>query len=119
MPDEVKVREDLGITWVESSGPVSMEDLLGSLAQVVKIHRERGIARALVNAAGETSLPGTTQLHEFGSELARQARSIRFAIVVSRVVKEDLVFAETVMQNRGVVIRVFDSVQPALDWLQE
>ena len=119
MPEEVTILEDLSIIRVDSYGVVTQEDLIGSMREVSRIHRERGLTRVLVDATRETSLPSTFPLYEFGSDLARALRAVRFALVPAPDLKEDLTFLETVAINRGLEVEIFDSVPDAIQRLTQ
>ena len=119
MPEVVTVNETLGIIEVRSYGEVSEQDLARSREQVSDIMREQGIMKVLVDAREETSLPSTFPLFLFGSSFAQSdiLRSMTLAAVVSEMTKKHLAFIETVARNRGVEIRIFDSMDAALAWL--
>ena len=119
MPEKVTVSEDLEIIRIESWGDITAVDLKGSLEAVIKIRQERGLTKVLVDATGDTSLPSTLPVFEFGAELAGGVRGMRFAIVANAKVREDLDFMETVVRNRGGQMKMFESTQDALAWLTE
>ncbi len=119
MPEKVSVNEDLGIIQVDSHGEVTEEDLMGSLKEIVRISSERGIKKVFVDATSEESLPRMIPLHEFGSELASVLRDVQFAVAVAKHLGDDLSFLETVTNNRGMRVAMFDSTDAALAWLRE
>jgi hypothetical protein len=119
MPEDVSILEDLGIIQVDSYGEVTEGDLLASMEEVLAIHKARGFSRVFVDASKETSLPSTLPLHQFGSVLSEDATVLKFAVVVSATVREDLRFLETVTQNRGMEVRMFNSRDEALAWLKQ
>lgn len=119
MPEEVSILADLGIIQVDSYGDVSERDLLASMEEVLAIHKEHGFSRVFVDASGETSLPSTLPLNQFGSVLSEDAVSLKFAVLVNERVREDLHFLETVTKNRGMEVRMFDSREDAFAWLKE
>ena len=119
MPEEVSILADLGIIQVDSYGDVSEGDLLASMEEVLTLQSQRGLSRVFVDATRETSLPGTFPLQQFGSMLSRNAIGIKFAILVSDMVREDLRYLETVTRNRGMQLRIFDSRDEAFAWLSE
>jgi hypothetical protein len=117
MPEKVTILKDLNIIKIDSFGEVSLEDLKQSLETVFKIHREQGLTKVFVDATKETSLPSTFPVFEFGSELAKIVRNLKFAVVTSPKMKDIMKFLETVTQNRGVEVQMFDSEDAALEWL--
>ncbi len=119
MPEEVSILADLGIIQIDSYGEVTEGDLLATMEEVLEIQRERGLTRVFVDASKETSLPSTLPLHQFGSLLSSDAMMLRFAVLVSPEVRDDLRFLETVTQNHGMQVRMFDCREEALNWLQD
>jgi hypothetical protein len=119
MPEEVSILEDLGIIQVDSYGRVTEGDLLVSMEEILAIQKERGLSRVFVDASRETALPSALPLHQFGSVLSQDATTLKFAVLVSDQVREDLRFLETVTQKRGMQVRMFDSRAEALAWLRE
>ena len=119
MPEEVTVIEDLQIIKVDSYGDVTAEDLKESLEAVVRIRQERGFTRVFVDATKETSLPDTFSAFKFGERMANAIRGLRVAVVGSKMLAKDLEFIQTVAQNRGGIIQVFDTKEDALAWLMD
>ncbi|CAB1055892.1 hypothetical protein D1BOALGB6SA_626, partial [Olavius sp. associated proteobacterium Delta 1] len=54
---------------------------------------------------------------DFGSQAATRLRGLRIAIATTPGMLDTPVFFETVTRNRGAVVRIFDSPDPALAWL--
>jgi hypothetical protein len=119
MPEEVSILEDLEIICVNSYGRVTEGDLLASMEEILAIQRERGLSRVFVDASRETALPSTHPLHQFGAVLSQNAATFKFALLASDRVRKDLRLLETVTQNRGMQVRMFDSRVEALTWLRE
>ena len=72
----------------------------------------------LIDHTRVTSLPGTVPTFDFGAHVAETAIGLRFAIAVSPQTSSDSRFFETVMRNRGGLVKQFDSVEAALDWAE-
>jgi hypothetical protein len=119
MPEKVTIREDLQVIQIDSWGDVSMEDLKASFEEVLKISQERGLARVLVDATKQTSLPSTMPIFQFASDLAREAPELRFGVVRSPTLKEKTGFFETVVRNRGAQVNFFETAEDALAWLMD
>jgi hypothetical protein len=119
MPEEVSVLADLGIIQIDSYGDVTEGDLLVSMAEILAIQKKRGLSRIFVDASRGTSLPNTLPLHQFGSMLSKDAMTLKFALLVNNQVRKDVHFLETVMRNRGMEVKMFDSREEAMAWLRE
>ncbi len=117
MPETVTVREDLQIIQVESSGDISVEDLQGSLAEILRLHEERGLNRVLVDCRRQESLPATMPVFEFGEAVPAVLGSVSIAIALSPHTWEEIQFFETVARHRGAHVQSFDSTDEALKWL--
>ena len=117
MPEKVTVLEDLQIIKVDSYGDVTAADLKESLEAVVRIRKERGLTRVFVDATKVTSLPDTFSAFDFGQLMANAIQGLRVAVVGSKMLAKDLGFIQTVAQNRGGMIQVFDTKEDALAWL--
>jgi len=97
-----------------------MEEMLDSRKVVERAWLENGISNVLVDAREVDALPTTIRLFTFGSTFreSKVPPFARFAIVPSIAVREDIQFLETVMVNRSLKARMFDTIDAALDWLK-
>ena len=119
MPETVEINKRLGIIQINSSGDLDQRDLYSSLQSVLEIFGKTGIKKVLIDTTEQTQMPTTIELHEFALKLSKQARMLKHAIVVSPRSHEDNYFVETVSVNRGVNMKIFDSVGDALAWLNK
>jgi hypothetical protein len=119
MPERVSVIEDQEIIKVDSYGVISIDDLRQSMETVERIHQEQGLNKVFVDATKETAFPSTLPTFEFGTELAQSMANVRIAVITSERMKNVIRFLETVAQNRGAEVQIFDSTDAAFDWLKE
>ncbi|MFH1842286.1 MAG: STAS/SEC14 domain-containing protein [bacterium] len=120
MPETITVREDLGVIEIRSFGKVTQTEMSTTRQRVEQILQKQGIRKILVDARDLTMTEGTTSLFEFGASFD-EAPSFRFAhlaLIVSEQSQQDLQFLATVAQNRGIQIKVLDSVDAGLEYLQ-
>ena len=117
MPETVTVNKELNIIEVRSFGSILTEQLARSVAEVKRIHRETSIDKVFVDTHGLTSFPGTIDIFEIAKGFPRGIR-IAVLAVAEQEMKGDLQFAQTVAQNRGVLIRLFESKDEAIEWLR-
>ena len=73
-----------------------------------------GPLQVLIDTRRQISSPNTLHLFDFAASLPV---ALRFAVVVSEALKNDLDFVETVGRNRGKSIRLFADYEQALEWL--
>ena len=114
MPNTVEYREDQKIIRVDSFGHTSIEDWNNSLDSVLKINRQTGVTRILVDTRRQKSSPNTSHLFDFAANLPI---ALRFAVVVSDSTRTGLDSVETAGRNRGKSIRLFNDDEKAMDWL--
>lgn len=119
MPETVCVYKQHDVILIDSLDNVGETDLMQSLESVLQIVRDQGLNKIMVDTTHQTSLPSTIALYSFASELSRQARNLKHAIVTTEQSLKDIQFIETVGQNRGVSIHLFSSRDEALSWLNQ
>jgi hypothetical protein len=119
MPEHVSIDKENGVILIDSSGHVEIKDLLESLETIVKLNKQLGLTRVVVDTSTLKKLPVLYQLHSFASEIASRTRGMKHAIVVSELSPEDIRFMETVALNRGARIQIFTSRDDALLWLNK
>jgi len=119
MPEDVTVREDLQVIQVISHDDVTSEDFKKTLNSIVRLREDRGLNKVLVDGTAVTSYPSTLPIFEFGSQIARSLMGVKMAIAITPETRGESAFFETVTQNRGGIVRVFDTLDAALAWLKE
>jgi len=121
MPETVAYLESEGVIEVRSSGTVALEELLQTRRAVARLLEEHGAAGVLIDARELSVLPENIDMFDFGAGFQQESayHDRRLAIVSSADVRESVEFFETVTRNRGVNVRVFDSIDAAKSWLTE
>ena len=71
MQTKVTILEEGQVIWVDSRGDLSEQELRATHEAVLKIHRERGLDKVMVDATKQTSVPSTLPVFEFGRDFAR------------------------------------------------
>ena len=117
MPDEITINKSEGIIEIRSYGLVTKEDIESSISEVIRIRESDGLYRVLVDATQQDSMPRTFNIFDIFSSFPR---NIMCAIIVDKKQHNfpDLRFAETVALNNNVLVRLFESREDALEWLQ-
>ncbi|OVE74222.1 hypothetical protein BVX94_01000 [bacterium B17] len=118
MPDKVTTREDIKAIYVESYDVVTGEDLMNSMQLIANLKEQTGYNKIYVDASKQTSMPDTTSIFEFGATVTKVLFGMKMAIFTSPTTRDDVAFLEDVAGNRGAIIRLFDSEEDALEWLQ-
>ena len=117
MPEDISILEKEEIIYINSKGNIKLDDLFHSYKSVMQINSDKNIDKVLVDAREQTSLPSLIALYVFGEKLSQHFQHAKHAIVVSPKSPKDLGFIETVSKNRGVNIKIFNSIDLALAWL--
>ncbi len=118
MPEKVSVDENLDIIIVQSFAAVSFEQMWESISAVRRLQKETGIDRVLVDAGDMELMPSTSEMFMLAKEFPR---TMKIAVLISKMesLHESMQFGETVAQNRGANIRLFESKNAALEWLEK
>jgi len=118
MPEKVTYSKTHKNIHVKSTGDISAKDVKHSISEIVKIRNEKNLADVLVDQTDATSFPSDATSFNLGSDVAFTLKGMNIAIVHSGMVKKDLEFFEKVTQVRGGNLRIFESKDSALDWLE-
>ena len=117
MPEDIKVCVETGVIYIKSQGNIKEADLRQSLDTMLAISQEKAYCRVLVDAREQISLPPLFFLHVFAGQLAQRFPHFKHALVVSHESTKNLYFIDTILNNRGVNIKTFNSMELALSWL--
>ena len=115
MPDEVFERD--GVVFVQSTGEYTLEVFKDSLRRSLALAKEKGLDKILVDARGQTALPGAMDTFEGAQELAARTAGMRIAVIMTSDLLADHSFFETAAVNRGAQIRTFLDEGDARRWL--
>ena len=119
MPEIVIFDREHNLVTIISTDLVGLEDLAKSLDSVNQIVHEQGLNKVLIDATNLKLMPSPLHLHGFAYELSKQAKNMKFAIVVSEQSPKGVRCLETAAQARGVIIKTFPSQNDALAWLKQ
>ncbi len=93
-------------------------DIENSIKLITKINEQSGVNKVLVDTTEQESMPNTFSEFSIFSEFPRNFRVALLANQEQPTV-EDIRFVETVAQNRGIQMQVFNTRKEALEWLEE
>ena len=102
------------------TGQQEMEDGVRQIAEAIAHTKATGLDKLLVDIRSITGVepPGIATRHWLMGEWAREGRgSVRVAFVVRPEFIDPDRFGVIVGRNAGFVSNVFESEEPALDWL--
>jgi hypothetical protein len=88
---------------------------------VIDSFADHGCRRILLDLTQAVIVSGTLSTYQTAAdpepEVAHELRKFQFAAVYREIGKDEQFF-ETVARNRGLVVRAFDSLEPAIEWLE-
>ncbi|HKO87295.1 MAG TPA: hypothetical protein VJU83_02140 [Burkholderiales bacterium] len=114
----IYIDEKIQAVCLVHEGEVSWDEMNSARADLNQRAQTLGLKRMLVDASSMTVLPSVTEQFEFVSEHpSNLPRGVRLAIVMRPALLQGALFSEQVSVNRGVAMKVFDSVASARQWL--
>ncbi len=122
MPWKLSYLEDLKIVKTVYTEPAKLEELLEAIAANIIVAKEKQTNLFLGDCTALTETGETMDIYELGLfiESLQANWAIKEAIVVPinrKNVVKDLHFFETVAQNRMIMVRLFEDIEVAIDWL--
>ncbi|MGI9238450.1 MAG: hypothetical protein ACR2QZ_13700 [Woeseiaceae bacterium] len=116
MSQEITYDEDDRLIRIRVWGQVSIDDMVASKVECMRLHENHGANTLIVDAREQETSAPLFDIFDFGDAWPRE---IRVAILAGSKTPEDLMFMETVAMQRGKIMRIFFSETEALDWLQD
>ena len=119
MPDIIELNPEKRIIEIRSYGTVEVGDIENSIKLITKINEQSGVDKVLVDTTEQESMPSTFREFSIFSELPRNIFRVALLANQEQPTFEDIRFVETVAQNRGIQMQVFNTRKEALEWLEE
>lgn len=116
MPDKIEINIDLKIATINSFGKVSEKDISDSIHVISDLFKKGEITKVLVNTTKQTVVPNNMQLFNLSEQLPHGLK-IAILSVHGQMTLNDLKFFELTSSNKGKLLRVFDSLKKANEWL--
>jgi hypothetical protein len=118
MPLQFSVRRLDGYTSVKVTGPASLSDFLQLIADISAQTREKGDKRVLVDLLAVEGELKFTDHFQMGQEVGQRLRHLER---LASVVPEDKITrtSEKVALTQGVQLRVFTSINDAIQWVTQ
>jgi hypothetical protein len=125
MSIQQKMHFQSGLLNVDASGEFSLEDakqaFLEMLGAVVQYRAEK----ILLDGRNVKGKPGDMERFYYGEFAARETQRIvvehkivpRFAYVIHEPLRDKTRLGETVAVNRGMIVKVFETPEHAIEWL--
>ena len=127
MSMKIEIEDDEGLLRVVASGGFSMASALSKFLEILDAVERTGARKILVDGRTVIGKPEVIERFIYGEFAAKAVarymmggaarRTPQFAYVLHIPMRDPHRFGETVAVNRGVWIKVFGSVDEALEWL--
>lgn len=124
MPYIINFIEDQGIVTITNTGKVTHEDFVKQTQEAIELARMKETGLFLSELTHLTNKITTLEIFRFPEiyEGFGVSRASRLAVLIPGAEKctsfyEDMNFFETVCQNRGWVVRIFNDRDAAVEWL--
>ena len=127
MSMKIEIEEDEGLLRVIASGGFSMAGAVNRFLEMLDAVERTGAKKILVDGRTVSGNPEVIERFIYGEFAAKAVarymmggaarRMPQFAYVLHVPMRDPHRFGETVAVNRGVWIKVFGSVDEALEWL--
>jgi hypothetical protein len=120
MPYRVIVNEGEGIVYVNVSGQLTQSERIASFYESLRICKSKGCFAILVNLTDlDVALCSAADAAALGQHIADTSPRIPTALVLPMdpTSKVDVTYTMLVAENRGGMIRQFDTVEAAKKWL--
>jgi hypothetical protein len=127
MSMQIDLRRDSDLLRVCATGKFSLEEAKRTFLEMMEAVALHGIKRVLFDGRTITGDPETMERFYYGEYAAQRVAEYqrrnasgapRFAYVLRAPVLDRARFGETVAVNRGMVVKAFDSLEEALEWLE-
>ena len=108
------------------SGSYSLRDAKKTFLKLLEAVEKSGAGKVLVDGGKLKGRPGTVERFLYGEFAANSVRNLvvrtgrnpRFAYLLRYPVRDPSKLGETVAVNRGMLVKVFERADDAVDWLE-
>jgi hypothetical protein len=122
-----EMRFESGILRVVASGPFSLEEAQRAFLEILEAAERHQAGKILVDGRTLTGNPEVMERFIYGKFAADESRSFarerdmprvpRFAYVLNVPVRDPGKFGENVATNRGMILKVCETAEEAVEWL--
>ena len=120
-----KIHFQAGLLSVEASGDFSLESAQQAFLEMLESVAQHKAEKILLDARNVEGQPEALERFFYGEFAARESRRIvdehnivpRFAYVMHHPLSDSKRLGETVALNRGMNVKVFETLKDAIEWL--
>jgi len=127
--EEMSIQQNMhfqsGLLSVDASGEFSLEDAKQAFLELLKAIAHYQAEKILLDGRNVKGKPGDLERFYYGEFAARETHRIvvehnlvsRFAYVVHEPLRDRERLGETVAVNHGMDVKVFETLEDAIEWL--
>ena len=112
---------------VDASGDFSLEDAKQAFIEMLRAVAQYQAVKIILDARNMRGNPKDMERFYYGEFAANQTRRIvaehnivpRFAYVMHEPLRDQARLGETVAVNRGMIMKVFEAPEDAIEWLNK
>ena len=127
MSMEQNMHFESGLLLVGAIGEFSLEDAKQAFLEVLEAVAQHKAEKILLDGRNVKGKPKDMERFYYGEFAARETRRIvvehkiipRFAYVIHEPLRDPARLGETVAVNRGMLLKVFDTPEDAIEWLNK
>jgi hypothetical protein len=121
MPYAVTYWPEKKLIHIQNVGKLTPDDYRAGAREALRLSREHGVSRCLIDDSALDNQVGTTDLYTLPDfyESIGIPKTIKAAVLISEQTPKisDIAFFETVCRNRGYDVKLFTSPDEAIAWL--
>jgi hypothetical protein len=127
MSIQLNMQFESGLLRVDISGEFSLEDAKQAFLEMLAAVVQHQAEKILLDGRNLTGNPRDMERFYYGEFAATETRRIyvehkivpRFAYVLLEPLRDPARYGETVAINRGMIIKVFETPEDAIEWLTD
>ena len=120
MPEEVYLDKTSGVIIVRSWGHVSKEEIYASKDAIKTLAAGTALKKVLVDTREQTVPTSMATYYHLAGDIGDDPvlRGFKCAFLASASTAREASFFETAANNRGIKVRLFQTMEEALAWLR-
>ena len=121
MPSDVKHNRNFQIIEITHTGILTVQNLEKTTSEAMALHKELGVNAVLIDTSNLESVENLMDLYDLPQQYddGGASRAVRIALVMpeTSAAREAGQFYDDVCNNRGWVVRPFETRDEATEWL--
>ncbi|MES2921635.1 MAG: hypothetical protein V4819_08815 [Verrucomicrobiota bacterium] len=125
---KLEIRPESGFLRVDATGEFSLAEAKRTFLEMLEAAAGHQVRKVLFDGRGLGGAPAIMERFYYGEFAAKAvaesadrgllSRSTKFGYVIEEPLRDPQRFGENVAVNRGMLVKTFDNLQDALEWLE-